>query len=175
MPDIEQRYYFDTVVLSNFAMVKRLDLLNILYSEKLYITTEVTDEISTGISVGYKVLQEILNTVENGTYYIHSLSPLERQLYTTLLTNLGSGEASSISAAKTVNGIVVTDDKYARNICRERGLKVTGTIGILKKLYSGKILQASQADNILEEMIGQGFYSPVNNISQLENNLYKKT
>jgi predicted nucleic acid-binding protein len=165
MPDTEQRYYFDTVVLSNFALINRLDLLNRMYKKRLFITTEVVDEVSKGIASGFESLQGILSTITDGIYYLHSLSSQERQLYTSFLVNLGSGEASSIAAAKTVNGIVVTDDKLARNVCRETGIRFTGTIGILKKLYIKDILQSREADSILQEMITHGFYSPVSKIS----------
>ena len=64
MPDPEQKYYFDTVVLSNFALTGRLDLLTIMYKDRLIITTEVIDEISRGISSGFDALQEIINRSE---------------------------------------------------------------------------------------------------------------
>ena len=169
MPDPEQKYYFDTVVLSNFALVDCLDLLTIMYKDRLIITTEVVDEISRGISSGFDALQEIINLLTDGSISQYSLSSSsgERQAYTSLLVNLGAGEASSIAAAKTVDGIVVTDDKLAGKICIERGLKVTGTIGILKKLCIKDILQPQEANSILQEMITCGFYSPVNRISEI--------
>lgn len=169
MPDPEQKYYFDTVVLSNFALTGRLDLLTIMYKDRLIITTEVIDEISRGISSGFDALQEIINLLADGSISQYSLSSTtgERQLYTSLLATLGAGEASSIAASKTIDGIVATDDKLARNICREKGIKVTGTIGILKKLCMKDILQLSEADSILQEMITCGFYSPVNKISEI--------
>lgn len=169
MPDPEQKYYFDTVVLCNYALVGHLDLLTIMYKDCLIITTEVIDEISRGISSGFDALQEIMNRLTDGSISQYSLSSLsgERQAYTSLLINLGSGEASSIAAAITVNGIVVTDDKLARKICRETDLKVTGTIGILKKLCMKDILQPQEADSVLQEMITCGFYSPVNEISEI--------
>lgn len=169
MPDPDQKYYFDTVVLSNFALVDRLDLLTIMYKDRLIITTEVVDEISRGISSGFDVLQEIMNLLADGSISEYSLSSSsgERQAYTSLLVNLGAGEASAIAAAKTVDGIVVTDDKFARRICEERCIKVTGTIGILKKLCMKSILQPQEADSILQGMITCGFYSPVNRISDI--------
>lgn len=167
MPDPEQKYYFDTVALRNFALVGRLDLLTIMYKDCLIITTEVIDEISRAISSGIDALQEIMNLLADGIFSQYSLSSGERQVYTSLLANLGAGEASSIAAVKTVDGIVVTDDKFARNICRERGIKVTGTIGIMKKLCIKDILQYPEADRILQEMITCGFYSPVDKISEV--------
>ena len=165
MPDPQQKYYFDTVALSNFALVWRLDLLIIMYKDDLIITTEVVDEISRGISLGFDSLQEIINPITNGIFSQYSLSSGEREVYTSLLVNLGAGEASSIAAVKTVDGIVVTDDKFARKICSKKGIKVTGTIGVLKKLCMKDILQPQEADSILQEMVRYGFYSPVNKIS----------
>ncbi|MEA1911326.1 MAG: DUF3368 domain-containing protein [Spirochaetota bacterium] len=167
MPDGKLHFYFDTVALSNFALVNRLDLLNILHPDQLFITTEVVDEISAGISSGFKPLQGIPDLITDNIFYLHSLSSTERQLYTSLLVNLGAGEASSIAAAKTAKGIVVTDDKLARNVCRETGMELTGTIGILKKLCVRDILQSLDADNILREMITHGFYSPIDRISSI--------
>ena len=167
MPDTKLRYYFDTVVLSNFALVNRLDLLNTLYHDCLFVTTEVVDEISRGIISGFTPLQSILHSIEDGLYFQHTLSVPERNTYTSLLVNLGSGEASSIAAAHTVNGVVVTDDKLARKICSERGLKVSGTVGILKKLYVTKVVQSMDADSILADMIDNGFFSPVSSISDI--------
>ena len=69
MPDPEQKYYFDTVVLSNFALVDRLDLLTIMYKDRLIITTEVIDEISRGISSGFDALREIINLLTDGRIF----------------------------------------------------------------------------------------------------------
>ena len=66
MPDTKLRYYFDTVVLSYFALVNRLDLLNTLYHDCLFVTTEVVDEISRGIVSGFTPLQSIFRSIEGG-------------------------------------------------------------------------------------------------------------
>ena len=53
----------------------------------------------------------------------------------------------------------------ARNICKERAIPVTGTLGILKAAYLDGVLQIDQADYMLRQMINSGFYSPVQKIS----------
>ena len=48
-----------------------------------------------------------------------------------LLRILAPGEASCIAQAKARGGVVITDDRAARQCCHERGVVFTGTIGIL--------------------------------------------
>ena len=159
MPEKDSFYFLDTVVLSNFAFANRLDLLVSRYKNRLVITSEVCDEISKGISCGFTELTRVSHLIEDDICKAHTLSKVERRLYITLLKNLGSGEASSIASAITVQGTVATDDRAARNICQERGLKYTGTIGILKKQCQLKILSAREADNILDKISKHGIHS----------------
>lgn len=84
-----------------------------------------------------------------------------------LLKNLGDGEASCIACALKRRGIVVTDDRMARNICKEHAIAVTGTFGILKAAYLDGILQIDEADTMLKQMVDFGFYSPVQKISDM--------
>lgn len=100
-------------------------------------------------------------------FQIASLTKQEQSHYLNLLRILGEGEASCITMAYKRNGIVVTDDRVARNICREKSIAMTGTIGVLKAAYLEGILELSQADNMLSQMISCGFYSPIQQISEV--------
>ncbi len=84
-----------------------------------------------------------------------------------LLRILGSGKASCIAYARGCGAIVVTDDKTARECCIERGVKYTGTIGILKACCLDGTLSLDDADNTLAAMIDSGYYAPVQRISDL--------
>jgi len=153
---------FDTVVLSNFALVKRLELLERLAGETPAVTCEVLDEIASGISKGYEALRAIERVVTVGVFKQIMLTSDERSKYIGLLRNLGSGEASCIAVATTRKGsVVATDDLVARNICRELRCPVTGTIGILQSMLQNTVLTAEDANRLLDEMILNGFYSPV--------------
>jgi predicted nucleic acid-binding protein len=96
-----------------------------------------------------------------------SLAAGEREVYRELLRILGSGEASCIACAKARGGVVVTDDKTARDCCAERGVAFTGTIGILKACALDGTLSPGAADAVLQAMIDAGYYSPVTRISGL--------
>ena len=161
-------YYFDTIVLSNFALSGRFDLLIDRYGPRAQITPEVLDEVSDGIVAGHRELKQIEAAVEKGACSAAPpLSIAERTIYRELLGTLGSGEASCITCAQCRGGLVVTDDRAARNCCSERGVLFTGTIGILKICCREGILAPREADVLLQNMINTGYFSPVDQISGL--------
>ena len=160
-------YYFDSVVVSNFALSKSLFLLIEKYGNHAFLTSQVLDELANGIASGYESLRVVLQAVEEDQFSTAQIQKEEINLYTSLLRTLGSGEASIIAIAKSRGGLVVTDDRSARRASEDLGLSFTGTIGILLRLCKENILTPEKADAILEIMIEKGFYSPVTQISAL--------
>jgi predicted nucleic acid-binding protein len=167
MPEQEVRYFFDAVVLSNFALSDSTHLLVKRYGKRTVLTSEVLDEIAQGIAAGYESLRTIVASVTEERFSSTVLRKEERDQYTGLLKTLGSGEASAIVCAKARGGIAVTDDKAARKCAADNGVPFTGTLGILKRLAVDKRITPEAADDILADMIHHGFYSPVKKISEL--------
>lgn len=168
MPEASTSYYFDTVTLCNFAFANRLDLLITRYGSQIQLTPPVLDELLDGIATGYSILQNIDQAVNAGTIgQAGVLNNRERNLFRQLLNILSPGEASCIACAQTRGGIVVTDDKAARDYCREQDVKCTGTIGILKASCRDNLLTPQEADAVLQTMVDAGYFSPVRNISGL--------
>ena len=167
MPRPKARYFFNSVVLSNFALSDTSHLLVERYGKKAVLTSEVLDEIAQGIAAGYESLGTIVDLVTQERFSTAALKKEEREQYTGLLKTLGSGEASTIVSARTRGGIVVTDDKAARNCAKEHKVPFTGTLGILRRLALDEKITAEAADDILDDMIRLGFYSPVRKISEL--------
>jgi predicted nucleic acid-binding protein len=163
MPERRKVYYFDTVTLSNFALAGRFDVLIMRYGERLLLTLEVLDELAEGVIAGYGPLREIEKAVEDGRIKRAeaSMSSSARQTYRELLRVLGPGEASCIAHASGCKGVVVSDDRAARLCCTEKGIAVTGTIGILKACCIDGSITEKEADGILHAMIAAGFYSPI--------------
>lgn len=164
MPECSERlYYFDTVTLSNFALAHSMDPLVDRYDRRLLVTHEVRAEIDDGIASGFDDLSVIDDLIFAGKI---ALAPpietaVERKFYLEYLRTLSAGEASCIVCAAARGGIVVTDDYAARKHCQEKGLTVTGTIGILRRLYQEDVITQHRADEILTVMISAGFYSPI--------------
>jgi len=73
------------------------------------------------------------------------------------LPRLGLGESSAILLALMKDKIIVIDDRRARRLARELGLKVIGTLSILKKLHrEGVLIEAPTT--IYRRLIEIGFY-----------------
>ena len=162
----EKGWYFDTVSLSNFLFSGADSLLKTRYRKQGFITWEVYDEICAGF-IKYPSLQKLEILLSNETFTLIPLSDQARKLYSNLIAHLGKGEASCIAAAKISGGIMVTDDRAARQQCSHSHVPFTGTIGILKTSVMDGAINLSQADMYLEKMIKSGFYSPVRSISEI--------
>lgn len=168
VPDEAADFFFDTVTLSNFTLVGRLDLLAERYGPRATVTPEVLAEVIEGIAAGFDGLRAIEAAVREGTLGCGGmLSAEERDAYRGLIRLLSPGEASCIACAKTRGGTVVTDDRAARGCCAERGIPLTGTIGILKACCRDGALVPDEADALLAAMVAAGYYSPVRRISDL--------
>ena len=163
---LEKGWYFDTVSLSNFLFSGSDSLLKIRYHKRGFITWEVYDEICAGF-IKYPALQKLETLLRNKTFMLVSLSDQGRQLYSNLIAHLGKGEASCIAVAKVSKGIVVTDNRSARQQCDHSHVPFTGTIGILKTSVMDGTISLNQADIYLGKMIKHGFYSPVRSISEI--------
>ncbi|MFO7979751.1 MAG: hypothetical protein R6V00_02820 [Candidatus Aminicenantes bacterium] len=165
MPEI----IFDCSSLSNFALSDSLFILKNLYKDSAFITNLVSAEILTGIQQGHKNLREIQQALADGWLKEIGLkSAKEKSLYQTLSVSLGHGEASSIAVAKCRGFIFACDDRAAR---RESGLlsvKLTGTLGILKKAIRNQIINLEEGHRILTKMIKAGFYSPVKSLNEIK-------
>jgi predicted nucleic acid-binding protein len=164
MPDI--KWVFDTVSLSNFIFSEAAFILEDCYKEKACITREVFNEISTGIS-SYPKLKMIDTLIDTHIFNILSLSQAEHLIFRELIGNLGKGESSCIAIAKTRSLIVVTDDRAARNVCIQKDIPITGTIGILKAAVVHGELPLFQANEIHQKMVYSGFYSPIRSLSDI--------
>ena len=120
------------VVISNTSPIfylhrlRLLDLLQELY-QKIIIPKAVVAELEIGRRQGEDV-PEIDNYKWIETRAIRSSQVLR------LSTDFGSGEAEVLALAlEELDSLVIIDEKLARKIARLRGLRVTGTAGVLLK------------------------------------------
>lgn len=164
MPEI----IFDCCCISNFALSDSLFILEHLYSRSAYVTNFVSAEILRGIQQGYEGLSKVREALRTGWLKEAGLSsPQEKSLFETLSVSLGLGEASCMALAKSRGFIFACDDRAAR---REAGLldvKLTGTLGILKKAVTHKTIDLNEANLILAKMTEAGFYSPVKSLNEV--------
>lgn len=107
------------------AKIRRLELLTQLYREVL-IPSSVMGEIE--VSPSEEAMQ-VRSLLQEGRFQIHEATKraLER-----IPADLGRGEREAIALAlETKVDLVILDDQQGRRIACERGLVVTGTVGVL--------------------------------------------
>ncbi|MBN1137862.1 MAG: hypothetical protein JXM73_14835 [Anaerolineae bacterium] len=162
-------YIFDTTVLSNFAAVKRIDLLAARYRHVAFTTIEVIDELRRGVKAGYAYLDPILRVMDSDgpdswLRVLGSLSITEQRLRVEFDDRLDAGEASCLAWAISKGLTLVTDDLVARRLAQERQVSLTGTLGILVALVRDRVLSLSDANSLLTDMIRRRYRSPVDSL-----------
>ncbi len=164
MPEI----VFDCCVLSNFAFADSLFLLQALYGGRAVITDFVGAEIMRGVQAGHRELARVQDAVKAGRFAEVSLGRgNERALFERLSVSLGLGEASSIAVAKSRMLTFACDDKAARREAGLLGVKLTGTIGILKRAAREKLVSPKAGDRLLEIMRAHGYYAAVRSLRDI--------
>ena len=171
-PEARSSIIFDNTVLSNFAAVDRVSLLEQLYRGRAYTTLMVVDEIQSGLHAGYQHLQsaeEVLNPPHPaGWLYVLPLESAEEQaLYIEMAVSLGAGEASCLALAIARGFVLATDDLAARRTANQRNVRLTGTVGILIRLVREGHLSLTEANNILAQMIALRYRAPVERLDDL--------
>ena len=84
-----------------------------------------------------------------------------KELEEQLLKSLDPGEAQALAVAEVVDGMVVTDDSDARTTANQRGVDLTGSIGLLVRFVENGHISAETADGYLKRWIDEaGFRSP---------------
>jgi len=155
----------DNTILSNFSAVQRPDLVRLAFVEQVITTVQAFQELHTGVTVG-KV------PTCDWEWMVHvTLTPAEQGQFHNLAAYLGTGEASCLAVASQRGYKVATDDRDARRWARQRGIPLTGTIGILAALVKGGHLALAEGDRLLRDMIAAGYHSPVKTLEYLLNNL----
>ena len=161
----------NTTVLSNFASIERLDMLRQLYG-MLRISVEVYDEILLGMEEGYAfyapLRQQIFPASNTGWIHLTSLTDeAELRCFLDFPQKLHQGEASTLAIALHCEWLLLTDDLDARKAARKLGIRLSGSIGCLVLAVKRKLCSLNQANTLLEQMIREGYHSPVNDITNL--------
>ncbi|MGQ9626288.1 MAG: hypothetical protein ACUVV0_05200 [Anaerolineae bacterium] len=160
----------NNTVLANFCLINRLDVLRALFG-KVYITPEVREEVLRGLEEGYTFMiyaeREISVGEEAWLELISFDNPAEEQSFRELIQRLGFGEASCIALARYRGWLVLTDDRTARLILQQEGLKTTGTLGILKLAVEKGLLSLDEGNRLLQRIIASGYYSPYEDLGDI--------
>jgi predicted nucleic acid-binding protein len=145
----------DNTVLSNFAMVRRPDLVKQAFFEEVGTTEYAWQELLDGVALG-----KVPDTSWDWLVLV-SLTAVEQVHFQSLAAHMGRGEASCLAVARERGYRLATDDKDARRLSRQLGISLTGTVGILAILVKQAQVPLAEGDRLLHEMIAAGYHSPV--------------
>lgn len=84
-----------------------------------------------------------------------------------LQAQLGAGERSCIAAAVYRDALFASDDNLARKAAEKLGVAVTGTVGILVLNVKLGSLSLAEGNQLLADMMAQGYRSPVKSLDKL--------
>lgn len=127
----------DTSILSTFARVEALPLLESLFCRgSLCVTSAIFREIMEAISQGCSWLGQVPAWLENGRLQLVSVTAEEVLATQALPDSLGLGEREAIVLGQARRWAFLTNDRRARNYCREVGVEVFDLAGLLRALWT---------------------------------------
>lgn len=116
------------------AKIHRLDLLPQLYDEVL-IPAAVLEELAVRRGREVKQVRDLLRRRQL------QLRTVSKRMLKGIPAELGAGELEALAlAVKSEADLVILDDRRGRRIAREKGLAVTGTIGVLIEAREKKLI-----------------------------------
>ena len=160
-------FIVNNTVLSNFAFVDRLDLLKGIF-QFVYLTPEIQQEVINGVNEGYQFQERTQRAIDTQEWLkLTTLKQEEVKSFRQFFPKLDEGEASCLAAAKERGWLFLTDDMAARKLSVLLNVKIAGTIGVLLMAVEQRLISIEQGDALLQAMIDNGYFSPVNSLSEL--------
>jgi len=150
----------DNTVLTNFALVGRAGLVTAVWRDA-GTTAAVMAEYQVGVT-RHGLPAHSWHDLTQLT-----LQPVEQAFIDQLPPRLGAGERSCIAIAVHRQGLFACDDALARREAQQLGVTITGTIGILVLTVRQSILTPQAGNDLLANMIAQGYRSPITRLDDL--------
>jgi predicted nucleic acid-binding protein len=142
----------DTNILSTFARVGAIDLLlRLCKSDQLHVTSATFNELRRAVEVGCDFLASTMETIQTGSgLELVELHREEILAANDLPRSLGAGEAESIAVCLHRPGTrLLTNDKRARNYCREHSIPCLDLPAILRGLWVRQVVSKERVRQIL--------------------------
>jgi len=151
----------DTTLLSNFAHIRRPDLLQAVFGPNVSTTAVVMVELKSGVKAGW--------VPRCDWSWLPVVPPTEEEQYLAEQYSrvLDPGEAVCLAIAKLRGWVFASDDLAARRLAQREEIAISGTIGVLQKLVATRLLTLEEADAYLAIMVGRGYRSPVRTLGDL--------
>ena len=138
----------NTTPILSFIKLNRLDILEKIYKE-IIIPEAVHLELEKGKDKYYKNI--------SGKSWIKIVKVKNKSLIRQLEKDLDKGEAEALALSIEISAdLLLIDEKFGRKIAQEKGIKITGTIGVLLKAKKRGIVK--EVKPLIYELIEKGNY-----------------
>ncbi len=145
----------DTNIVSTFARIGALPLLKrLLEVDRLHITPATYSELRKAIEAGCAFLEPVLAAVASGgDLELVELTRAEILGAKDLPRSLGPGEAESIAVGPHRRGTrLLTNDRRARNFCRERHIACLDLPGALRAFWLRNVLSKKKVRELIRQI-----------------------
>ena len=144
----------DTSPLIALSSIQRLDLLRIVFDQALIVPAVFAEVVTQG--VGWRQAQQLQDEIRAGVW-VHRCAATSSALERELREGLGgSGEAEVIALAVERRLPVLLDELAGRRAAVALGLKVVGSLGVLRQAKAGGHLERIRP--LTEAMVEAGIY-----------------
>ena len=136
----------DSDILSMFGKVGAVKHLKQLF-ENIYIPPAVYEEVMRAKEIGFDFVDELIENI-----IILNLSEDEYSEFVQLLEDvdsLHSGELQGIVLCKHRNGVLLTNERKAKNFCKRNSLVYFDAKGILRAFYKKNVLKREEIRDLV--------------------------
>lgn len=140
----------DTDILSMFAKVGELEILQELFGDSLAMVPGVEEEVSVPLDYGYQFPNQILGTIPTISLDDKANQGLRR--LTEEEERLGRGERESIAVGKTRGYAFATNDFVAREVASDSGVTVFSLQAILRALWKEEMRTKEEVRHLLDNI-----------------------
>jgi predicted nucleic acid-binding protein len=139
----------DSDILSIFGKVGAVRLLKRLF-EEIYVPPAVYEELRRAKEIGFEFVDELMEHIS-----IQNLSEDEYSEFVQLVEEenyLHSGELQGIVLCKHRNGVLLTNDRRAKDFCKMNNIVYFDLKGILRVFYKKRVLKGEEIRNLVSEI-----------------------
>jgi len=142
------------------AKIGRITLLKKLFGEVIIPEEVYKEAVERGLQEGFSDALAIKECVEQGWIKISKLNESEIKLCEKMMEHafeIHFGEAQAIILARKINALLLMDESSGRAFAETLGLKVKGTLYVVMKALRGKLLDRTEAKEMVLALVGKGF------------------